>query len=434
MNRNDITFLFQALHKQGHATADHTTLLLNCFTRLDRTDQLKEFLRNDQNPDIMFDLDVAIKVCRNASVEHAMSLAKRNQKHDFCLSILTEDQGAFVEAINYIGLLEFHDAEEMLRKYGIVLMEQCANETTELLKKLCTSYSPMECLIGGIAPSELYDSGETVDRANPEDFIHLFVKTPERLIDFLEHLMRTLSNLSPLVYSTLIELYLHRWQKDLHAEQRLMDILQTNAQSYDRNHALVMCRMYNFWAGILLIYEEQKLYHLIVRHHLKLGDYNNLLSSCKRLGPTQPSLWLQALTGLRDDKKAPANLLSQILQVIGENCTGFYDFKVEHIFFTAHEKLQSPLQVLSCLAVDNGPVLSSVREYFLQVFHKENESAKQEEELVSKYRKDSVALKTHIHNLNENLIEFRGTLCDTCHQPLSMPALYFLCQHCYHQE
>lgn len=102
--------------------------------------------------------------------------------------------------------------------------------------------------------------------------------------------------------------------------------------------------------------------------------------------------------------------------------------------FTAQEKLQSPLQVLSCLAVDNGPVLSSVREYFLQVFHKENESAKQEEELVSKYRKDSVALKAHIHNLKENLIEFRGTLCDTCHQPLSMPALYFLCQHCYHQE
>lgn len=265
----------------------------------------------------MFDLDVAIKVCRNASVEHAMSLAKRNQKHDFCLSILTEDQGAFVEAISYIELLQFNDAEEMLRKYGIVLIEQCANETTELLKKLCTNW-PKDGLIGAIAPSELYDSRETVDRANPEDFIHLFVKTPDRLIDFLEHLVRTLSKLSPLVYSTLIELYLHRWQDDLHAEQRLMDILQTNAQSYDRNHALVMCRMYNFWPGILLIYEEQKLYHLIVRHHLKLADYNNLLSSCKRLGPTQPSLWLQALTGLRDDKNAPANLLSQILQVIGE--------------------------------------------------------------------------------------------------------------------
>lgn len=53
---------------------------------------------------------------------------------------------------------------------------------------------------------------------------------------------------------------------------------------------------------------------------------------------------------------------------------------------------------------------------------------------MTKYRKDSVALAAHIHNLKENPIEFRGTMCDTCHQPLSMPALFFLCQHCYHQE
>lgn len=38
----------------------------------------------------------------------------------------------------------------------------------------------------------------------------------------------------------------------------------------------------------------------------------------------------------------------------------------------AQEKLQSPLQVLNCLAVESGPNLSSVREYFLQVFDKEN--------------------------------------------------------------
>lgn len=82
----------------------------------------------------------------------------------------------------------------------------------------------------------------------------------------------------------------------------------------------------------------------------------------------------------------------------------------------------------------NGPNLNAAREYFLQVFLKENEAARLEEEQVTKYRNDSVALQLHIKNLNENPIEFRGTMCDTCHQPLSMPALYFSCQHCYHQE
>lgn len=58
----------------------------------------------------------------------------------------------------------------------------------------------------------------------------------------------------------------------------------------------------------------------------------------------------------------------------------------------------------------------------------------QEEELVKKYRQDSETLKNHIKNLNENPIEFRNNHCDTCNQPLCMPALYFLCQHAYHQE
>lgn len=59
-------------------------------------------------------------------------------------------------------------------------------------------------------------------------------------------------------------------------------------------------------------------YHLVVRYHLKNRDYNGLISTCKRLGSNQPSLWLQALTGLRDDDKAPPTLLLQVLNVIGE--------------------------------------------------------------------------------------------------------------------
>lgn len=346
---NYLTDYLQALHKQSKATADHTTLLLNCFTRLDKTDQLKEFLGNDKNPDLMFDLDVAIKVCRNASVEHALALAKRNEKHDSCISILTEDMNAFAEALDYISKLPFHDAEDSLKRYGNILMEKCPAETTELLKKLCTDYYQQyqkgsNVLDGGrdifdgnamnMSESIVFDTSPHIDRAHAEDFIHLFVKaSPELLIDFLEHLVMNLSNCSQLVYNTLIEHYLRQWRCDKRAEQRLMEILQrpndgeiggrdggVNEHNipYDRNHVLILCSTYKFWPGIMHIYEEQQLYHLIVRHYLKIGDYNSLINTCKRLGTMQPSLWLQALTGLRDNKEAPSNLLSQVLQVIGK--------------------------------------------------------------------------------------------------------------------
>lgn len=162
-----------------------------------------------------------------------------------------------------------------------------------------------------------------------------------------------------------------------------------------------------------------------------------MIKSCKRLGQTEPSLWLQALTGLRDNKNAPSNLLSQILQVIGEsksNILLILFVKCVFSFCSAQEKLQSPLQVLLCLAVENGPNLAAVRDYFLQVFLKDNQLAKSEEESVEKYCSDSKALRDHINRLIENPIEFRGTLCDACNQPLTIPALYFLCQHAYHTE
>lgn len=62
-----LTMYLQELHRQGHATEDHTTLLLNCYTKLNNTigqsDSLKEFILM-KDKDLVFEVDVAIKVCR----------------------------------------------------------------------------------------------------------------------------------------------------------------------------------------------------------------------------------------------------------------------------------------------------------------------------------------------------------------------------------
>lgn len=198
---------------------------------------------------------MAIKVCRTASAEHALSLAKRNQKHDLSISILTEDQQAFFEALAYISNLKFSDAELSLKKYGLILMDKCPNETTALLKKLCTNYRESNARSDNI----LLDINSHVDRANCEDFIHLFVNASESLIDFLEHLVRNLTDCSQLVYNTLIEHYLCEWKTNPKSEERLMDIMKNRVESFDRNHVLILCSTYDYWPGIMLIYEEQKL-------------------------------------------------------------------------------------------------------------------------------------------------------------------------------
>lgn len=233
--------------------------------------QLKEFLNNDQKTSILFDLDVAIKVCRNASTEHALALAKRNQRHDSCISILTEDKKAFAEALDYISDLPFADVEKLIKKYGNILMEKCPKETTNLLKNLCTHYQPKYKLLdanddSGLAiKPDFFDSSAHIDRAEPEEFIHLFVKSSsDLLVDFLEHLVKNVNNCSPLVYNTLIEHYIRCWKTDKRAEEQLMDILKSSKNNdqivtYDREHVLILCSMYGFLPGIMHIYEDQQL-------------------------------------------------------------------------------------------------------------------------------------------------------------------------------
>lgn len=219
-------------------------------------------------------------MCRNASVEHALVLAKRNLKHDSYISILTEDMKDYDEALNYIAELPFEQAQQNLKKYGNMLMQNCPQRTTKLLKKLCTDYFISQSQhFGDDYDSNLFDRNNLmtdsaiffdtsphIDRANPEDFIHLFTKAaPEHLIDFLEHLRKNMSKCSQLVYNTLIEHYLRRWKTDSVAEKRLLEILRRNstgdepALPYDRNHVLILCSTYEFWPGIMYIYEEQQL-------------------------------------------------------------------------------------------------------------------------------------------------------------------------------
>jgi len=71
---HNLTSYLQALHEAGLANSDHTTLLLNCYTKLKNEDSLNQFIKSEKN--VSFDVDTAINVCRQAGYfEHAIYLA-----------------------------------------------------------------------------------------------------------------------------------------------------------------------------------------------------------------------------------------------------------------------------------------------------------------------------------------------------------------------
>jgi len=115
---NLVTYL-QELHSLGLANADHTTLLLNTYTKLKDVARLDSFIKTesrrksnnangdeDEKDELPFDLDTAIRVCRQAGYfEHASYLAKKYERHEDYLRIQIEDSGNFSDALVYLRKL-----------------------------------------------------------------------------------------------------------------------------------------------------------------------------------------------------------------------------------------------------------------------------------------------------------------------------------------
>jgi vacuolar protein sorting-associated protein 11 len=89
------------LHEHRKATADHTTLLLNCYAKLKDIKKLDDFIKSPG--ELKFDLDTAITMCRQGGYyEQAAYLAMKHGETDLVVDILIEDSKQYGAALDFI--------------------------------------------------------------------------------------------------------------------------------------------------------------------------------------------------------------------------------------------------------------------------------------------------------------------------------------------
>ncbi|KZV92880.1 hypothetical protein EXIGLDRAFT_740253 [Exidia glandulosa HHB12029] len=142
---HNLTTYLQELHSRGLANSDHTTLLLNTYTKLKDVARLDAFIKteshrpsNGEKDELPFDLETAIRVCRQAGYfEHASYLAKKYDRHEDYLRIQIEDAGNYKDALAYLKKLGPDEADSSIARYGRALLASLPDETTQLLIDLC---------------------------------------------------------------------------------------------------------------------------------------------------------------------------------------------------------------------------------------------------------------------------------------------------------
>ncbi|ESO93774.1 hypothetical protein LOTGIDRAFT_182193 [Lottia gigantea] len=418
---HNLTKYLQALHKAQLATEEHTTLLLNCYTKLKDVSKLDEFIMT-KDREIDFDVETAIKVCRQAGYhKHALSLAEKHRKHEWYLKIQLEDIKEYQKGLEYIGKLEFEECEDNLRKYGKILMTEVPEQTTSLLKILCTDYKPTN---KPLVDSYSMEGGHSlILKAKAEDFIHIFVNNSIKLTEFLEHMIAVQPNSSELVYNTLLELYLHdmvhKTEKTsrLAREKKTLELLKNPEARYNIDQALILCQMNNFKAGILYLYEKAHLYQQIIRYHMEQCEYGLVIKGCEKFGAQDPNLWIQALSYFARKEDCCKPQLMEVLSQIDRR------------------NLLPPLLVIQTLAHNSTATLSVVKDYIIRRLQLENDQIAEDERLIKQYREDSENKKVQIEDLKTSAKIFQASKCNICNHPLELPSVHFLCEpHSYHQH
>lgn len=210
---HNLTHYLEKLHEKGLATADHTTLLLNCYTKLKDVSKLDDFIKGEEGKEgePRFDVETAVRVCRAAGYfQHALFVAMRAGEHEWYLKILLEDLKRYEEALQYITGLSLYEATITLKQYGKVLVEHKPAETSAALLKLCTNTeaATTSTSLGSASSSSGRLSSSLLP--SPVEFVHVFIDQTKWLMVFLEQYIEAVKD-SPHhteLYNTLLELYL----------------------------------------------------------------------------------------------------------------------------------------------------------------------------------------------------------------------------------
>ncbi|KAK7350509.1 hypothetical protein VNO77_09207 [Canavalia gladiata] len=458
----NLTNYLEKLHEKGLASKDHTTLLLNCYTKLKDVEKLNLFIRSDDSiGELKFDVETAIRVCRAANYhEHAMYVAKKAGRHEWYLKILLEDLGSYEEALEYISSLEPSQAGMTIKEYGKILIEHKPVETIQILIRLCTEDGDKRGLSNGVYMSML---------PSPVDFLSIFIHHPQSLMAFLEKYTNKVKD-SPAqveIHNTLLELYISidlnfpsmsqvnesgdylnvasaktmissaqsngnignqkssELEKDRHERHekglRLLKSAwppETEHPLYDVDLAIILCEMNAFKDGLLYLYEKMKLYKEVIACYMQAHDHEGLIGCCKRLGDSvkggDPSLW--------------ADLLKYFGE-LGEDCSK--EVK-EVLTYIERDDILPPIIVLQTLSRNPCLTLSVIKDYIARKLEQESKMIEEDRQAIEKYQEDTLTMRKEIQDLRTNARIFQLSKCTACTFTLDLPAVHFMCMHSFH--
>ena len=466
----------EELHEHDRATADHTTLLLNCYAKLKDTEKLDAFIKAPG--ELKFDLDTAITMCRQGGYfEQAAFLATKHGENELVVDILIEDSKKYAEALGYICRLGPTAAYSNMMRYARVLLAHCPEETTQMFIQYYTGqYRPLQDVpvtveappqAGGgafsnlsalltlpymnrsaiAAPAVSSDRDITVasdavenegsfvpnyEVPKPRTAFSSFIAHPPEFIKFLEALLGR-NDLSGSdkndLSTTLFELYLETAnsstipapEKETWQQKAKALITPTTESSIDTSDVLLLSSLSQFPTGTTLVRERAALYPDIFRSYTSAKDTSGAISALRKYGPEDPSLYPLALIYFASsaavlNEPGVQQELQNVLQKIDQ------------------ANLMAPLQVVKILSTGGAVTMGMVKGYLSDNIAREGKEIQTNRRLIESYRTETASKKSELIEISTKPTTFQSRRCSACGGTLDLPTVHFLCKHSFHQR
>lgn len=477
---------------QGIATADHTTLLLNCYTKLRDASKIDAFIFSTTLPrnttaaaataaaiaprtsttkaaassppmaqpsgaPLKFDPRAAIAVLRDTNYsEHALYVALAADDADAYLDILLNDCDRYHDALEFIRGLGRRHGSVVLLQHGGSLLEKDSVATTALLMELClpAASAPVP---GADVPKEREE--EMADRtfvASLADYTHLYHQRSDDLryacVTILAMSQATAVSQREL-YHTLLDLYLtsgdeshssnggNKWQGASSSSTTTTAVTTTTSFSSDRDQALDLLR--RGWPPS----QDQPIY-----------DIDRALTACRLHSFHQGLVFLY--NNMRMYREATAVLASTgdwagVLQACDRHGSAV-DGGDPEIWHDALEKLSSLsagpgaesalrqllvrieatgamplLSVLPVLARNPHLKLDVVKGYVERALQAENAAIEVDAKEAERLKDEVSALEESVRRLTTEPVVFQASKDSQTGAPLELPSVHFLCGHSF---
>ncbi|KAH0541991.1 hypothetical protein FGG08_003540 [Glutinoglossum americanum] len=458
--QNLIDFL-EELHEHHKATADHTTLLLNCYAKLKDVNKLENFIKSPG--DLKFDLETAISMCRQGGYfEQAAYLATKHGENEVVIDILVEDSKKYPEALEYIWRLEPDVAYNNLMKYARVLLENCPQDTTSFFIEYYTgrfkpkedpeppgqqvqqngaasavrnlaAFIPLPNRSNPATPSTQPNQGTLEESPlmytppEPRTAFSSFVGHSTQFVVFLEACLKEegLKQEDRVdLYTTLFEMYLHSANEKRGEERELWEakarnLIEDGGVPIDSSNILLLSHLSNFKDGTILVREKEGLRFDIFRSYTSANDTVGAIKALRKYGQDEPQLYPAALAYFISSPK--------ILEEAGDEL----DVVLKKI---NEDGLMAPLQVIQTLSTNAVATMGMVKKYLRDTIEREKKEISNNRRLIESYQSETEAKKKEIEELGSKPAVFQATRCSACGGPMDLPAVHFLCKHSFHQR